>query len=195
MAKVKGPLMSMGASGQLGKTLVFMTWKGIKDVRAHVVPANPKTQGQRDQRDIMKAAVLSWHTNLFNELDVAAYNILASIQAKIMSGFNIFCKLFIDQTLLETTLLVPHGMVISANTGGSFSISCALAGVTAIAVKYGSSPSVLGNGVQLEHASEGNPYTKTLTGFTAGDYVYFQIYTGVSGNSVLSGIYKVLVLA
>ena len=194
MAKVKGPLMSMGATGQLGKSLVFMTWKGIKDVRSHVIPSNPQTDGQMAQRTIMTDAVAAFHALALNDLDRAAYNVLASIQSAIMSGFNIFCKMFIDNTLLENIILLPYGVVISGNTGGAFSIAATLAGVNAVAVRYGSSPSVLGNGVQMDHGGDGQPYTKTLSGFTPGDYVYFQLYTGAADTVVLSGIYKILVV-
>jgi len=43
MAKVNGPLMSMEASGQIGKALVFQ--KG-GTVRQYVVPANPQSTAQ-----------------------------------------------------------------------------------------------------------------------------------------------------
>jgi len=48
MAKATAPLMSMDASGQIGKTLVFQ--KG-GTVRRYVVPANPNTTAQRTVRD------------------------------------------------------------------------------------------------------------------------------------------------
>src|SRR5665648_108836 len=53
MAKVTGPLHSDGASGQLGKAIVFAAWKGIAYVRKYVVPANPMSAGQGDFRLIM----------------------------------------------------------------------------------------------------------------------------------------------
>lgn len=46
MAKVKGPLLSLGASGQIGKSIVFADWRGVKYAREHVVPANPQTTAQ-----------------------------------------------------------------------------------------------------------------------------------------------------
>lgn len=46
MAKTKGPLLSLSASGQIGKALVFGDWRGVKYAREHVVPANPKTTAQ-----------------------------------------------------------------------------------------------------------------------------------------------------
>lgn len=42
MAKVKGPLMSMEASGAYGGTLVFGQRKGSSVVRQLVTPANPE---------------------------------------------------------------------------------------------------------------------------------------------------------
>jgi len=50
MAKVKGPLFSLDARGQIAKTLVYMGWKGIADVRKYVIPANPNTAAQQTQR-------------------------------------------------------------------------------------------------------------------------------------------------
>jgi hypothetical protein len=46
MAKVKGPLLSFGARGQIGKSAVFGAWRGIAYARQHVVPANPQTTAQ-----------------------------------------------------------------------------------------------------------------------------------------------------
>jgi len=53
MAKVTGPLYSMSASGKLANAMVFFGWKGINVVRQWVVPSNPKSALQGDQRVIM----------------------------------------------------------------------------------------------------------------------------------------------
>ncbi|KKM06256.1 hypothetical protein LCGC14_1745880, partial [marine sediment metagenome] len=53
MAKLKGPLFSLGASGQIAKALVYFPWKGLNLVREHVVPSNPNTTGQVTQRGYM----------------------------------------------------------------------------------------------------------------------------------------------
>lgn len=50
MAKVTGPLMSMSASGALGKALVYFPWKGYAVVREWLKPANPQSSGQGDRR-------------------------------------------------------------------------------------------------------------------------------------------------
>jgi len=46
MAKLTGPLLSFGAKGQIGKTLVTADWKGIKYARQYTIPANPQTAEQ-----------------------------------------------------------------------------------------------------------------------------------------------------
>ena len=50
MAKVTAPLLSMGASGQIGKSMVLGNWRGVKYARQHVVPANPQTVAQQTNR-------------------------------------------------------------------------------------------------------------------------------------------------
>ena len=51
MARVTGPLMSMEASGTIGKTLTFANWLGRQYVRRWTRPSNPQTADQMDQRN------------------------------------------------------------------------------------------------------------------------------------------------
>jgi len=46
MAKTTAPLLSFSASGQIGKTQVYGSWKGRSYVRRHVTPSNPQTAEQ-----------------------------------------------------------------------------------------------------------------------------------------------------
>ena len=88
MAIVKAPLLSLGASGQLGKTLVGTTWKGIKVMREYVKPANPQTAAQVTQRDLFTASVSAWR-NYLTDADIrAAWNRSALVSGKPQSGFN-----------------------------------------------------------------------------------------------------------
>lgn len=50
MAKLTGPLLSFGARGQIGKALVTAKWRGIEYARQYVIPANPRTTKQQDNR-------------------------------------------------------------------------------------------------------------------------------------------------
>ncbi|MBA7533841.1 hypothetical protein ES705_26087 [subsurface metagenome] len=102
MAKLKAPLMSLGASGQLGKSLVFFPWKGLDVVREYVVPSNPDTTAQQTQRGYVTAAVAAIHTAQalaaypLNEPDTMAYSSLASAKGKIMTWFNQAVKNWLD---------------------------------------------------------------------------------------------------
>lgn len=51
MSKATAPLLSFGASGQLGSTLVYGKWKGISYARRYVVPANPQSAEQTITRN------------------------------------------------------------------------------------------------------------------------------------------------
>lgn len=50
MAKLTAPLLSMGAQGQIGDSIVFSKWKGIPYARQKVIPANPRTVAQQSNR-------------------------------------------------------------------------------------------------------------------------------------------------
>lgn len=88
MAKVKAPLLSLGASGKLGNTLVGFTWKGIKCMREYVVPANPQTADQTTQRDLFSASVYSWRNYITNTEIRDAWNREALASGNPQSGFN-----------------------------------------------------------------------------------------------------------
>ena len=99
MAKVVSPLFGFSASGKLGDTLVYMTWKGINDVRRYVIPANPNTADQQTQRGYLTAAVTEWHNAGYDTADKTAWILYAAQLAQVMSGFNAMVKAFIDTRL------------------------------------------------------------------------------------------------
>jgi len=126
MAKLKAPLFSLGASGQLAKALVYFPWKGLNCVREHVVPSNPKTALQVTQRGYMTAAVAMVHTAQAHathpmlSLDQVAYAALASAKSKIMTWFNQVCKLWVDVAVDAKTSVIYHGAVFGAKTAAAF---------------------------------------------------------------------------
>jgi hypothetical protein len=54
MSKVTAPLLSFGASGQIAKSLVFGTWKGVPYSRRYVIPSNPRSADQTLTRNSFK---------------------------------------------------------------------------------------------------------------------------------------------
>jgi len=51
MAKITGPLLSLKASGTVGKTQTYASWRGVNYVRSRVIPANPQTMAQQATRN------------------------------------------------------------------------------------------------------------------------------------------------
>lgn len=60
MAKVKGPLLSLQAKGQIGKAQVYASWRGVLYARQHVVPANPRSTGQQTTRNTFSSIQDLW---------------------------------------------------------------------------------------------------------------------------------------
>lgn len=60
MAKTRAPLLAFGASGQIGKTQVYATWRGVPYARQLVKPANPQTAGQVSTRNVFRDLTQLW---------------------------------------------------------------------------------------------------------------------------------------
>jgi len=60
MAKLTGPILSFGAKGQIGKTIVTADWRGIKYARQYTVPANPNTAAQIAVRSVFTFLSSFW---------------------------------------------------------------------------------------------------------------------------------------
>lgn len=78
MAVLKTPLLSFGARGKIGDSLVFAAWRGISYVRRHVIPANPQSTAQTLTRDIFATLEEMWKTG--GPLMRAPYNLYATGQ-------------------------------------------------------------------------------------------------------------------
>ena len=90
MARLTGPLFSLSASGQLAKSLVYGSWKGVKTVRQYVTPANPNTADQITQRAIVTAIVSAWKNYFTDSEGREAWDRSALNDSRPMSGFNQF---------------------------------------------------------------------------------------------------------
>lgn len=101
MAITRGPLLSFGASGQVGKTQVYSKWKGRGYARAYVIPSNPKTADQSLTRDTFKwlNAVYKTAPQNFTE----AWD--AGASGRVMTGRNLMVK--DNLALLRGSLSVP----------------------------------------------------------------------------------------
>lgn len=196
MAKLKAPLLSLGASGKLADALVFFPWKGLNVVREYVIPSNPQTSGQTTQRGYMTTAVALIHTaqaraaNPLDAEDVMAYAALGSIRATPRTWFNECVKQQIDAVIDSKTPCVfydGHG------TPGANQIAYDLyehyVGQTNGSIYWGTSKTALINhqaaGIAGAHISG------VIAGLTTGTKYYFQYRPDVGDPSegCLSGIY------
>ena len=60
MPALTGPLFSLTARKSLRKTLTYSSWRGIQYVRSHVIPANPNSTAQQEQRQNFRNVNLLW---------------------------------------------------------------------------------------------------------------------------------------
>jgi hypothetical protein len=60
MAKTTAPLLSFGGNGQIGKTQVYASWRGVKYARRYVVPANPNSTSQQRTRGVFNWIAQAW---------------------------------------------------------------------------------------------------------------------------------------
>ena len=199
MAKLKAPLMSLGASGAIGKAMVFFGWKGLDVVREYVVPANPKTAAQNTQRGYMKDAVKYIHqcqalaTNPLDADDLTAYALLGSTYPTPRTWFNTICKQWIDQKVAAKK---PAIFCDGSAVGGASKITFTIANpsdpenaLTGGNLWWGTSKTALINSVactvtQLKAGKE-------ITGLTTGVkyFVQFRSTTPAAFVGANSGIY------
>lgn len=95
MAKVRSPMMSMEASGVLGKTLINQTRKKVKYIKGYAKPKNPQTAIQQANREFIKLAVIEWGKEGYEEIDKQAWNFYAKTKSKSMSGYNALISFYI----------------------------------------------------------------------------------------------------
>lgn len=123
MAKVQGPLLSMGGSGQIGQSQVYATWKGRPYVRRYVIPANPQTTEQTKTRTVFSLLNDLWR--LAPSAFVAPWTSFA--QGKVLTNRNAFLS-------KNTHFLRPKGSAAKDTLEGFFMSPGAKGGLATVAV-------------------------------------------------------------
>jgi len=181
VAKLKAPLLSLGASGAIGKSLVFFGWKGLDVVREYVVPANPKTDAQNTQRGYLIACVALIHTcqavpsDPFDADDASAYALLGSLEPTPRTWFNTICRQWLKQKVAAKIPTIFRNM---GAVGGSTKLTVTgrvepeSSAVESGKLHYGTSKSALINSIDCtkSHLATG----KEITGLTAGVKYFVQ---------------------
>ena len=88
MVKVRGPMMSLGASGTLADAVTFSIWKGRPYVRERVVPSNPRTGAQVGRRAMFGFLGQAW--DALSSADKASWQDLAD--ELVASTFDAYMK-------------------------------------------------------------------------------------------------------
>jgi len=183
MAKLKAPLFSFEARGALAKSLVYFPWKGISAVRSYVIPANPNTTSQDAQRTKLENAVDEWHAASYNALDVTAWNRLATIATKTMSGFNRMAQEHILQAILGNVWTrINHGGSYGVLTT-SFKVGCTKAAAGPVpTVRWGTSKTAMLSSNAMANIG-GDDWEYTIPALTKDTLYYFTIDVGVAATT------------
>lgn len=196
MAKLKAPLLSLGARGALGKAIVFFPWKGLNVAREYVTPANPQTSGQTTQRGYLTLAVTRVHwaqarsSNPLDEADVSAYALRGSIEANPRTWFNQAIKMMVDcQVASKNYPIYYDGSATPGASSLAMQMYAHLQAPTAGKFYYGTSKTALINSIAATIA--GSSISKTIPGLTSGVkyYVQFRADSGDPAEGSYSGIY------
>lgn len=198
MAKLKGPLMSLGASGAIGKVMVFFGWKGLDCVREYVVPSNPDTTLQQTQRGYLKAVVAAIHANQavavdpLDETDTAAYALLGSLQPTPRTWFNTIVRQWLNQKVATKIPMIYCNM---GAVGGATKLTVTgspqveSSALTSGKLHYGTSKTALVNSIACTKAEL--IAGKDIPGLVAGTKYFVQfrplLPNGFVGSN--SGIY------
>jgi len=135
MAKVTGPLLSLGAAGTIAGTQTYAKWKGRPYVRQRVTPANPNTTAQQTERGSFAWLQQVW--KLSDTLMQEPWNLYATGQ--VMTGRNAWTKInqkaFFGETDNDAMLFSPGakgGLPVAnaAATPGSNQLSIAITAPT-----------------------------------------------------------------
>jgi len=111
-AKVEGPLFSLSASGQVGKAIVYGSWKGRHTVRGYVKPANPQSSIQGYVR-VALSAITKWIKKVGNKRDGDALDskVYQACTSKAPAGINwngFIGAGFLDQLQLNGTFQTAY---------------------------------------------------------------------------------------
>jgi len=198
MAKLKGPLFSLGASQKLGDALVFFGWKGLNVVREYVVPSNPKTSGQTTQRGYLSLAVEKIHyaqaqaAMPLAETDTMALALWGSTFPTPRTWFNQQVKNVVDQLVAGKEWIIARGATVTpgANTL-TLKMHCLLsaANPTTGNIHYGTSKTAL---IHTQAATFAQIFAGVaIAGLTTGTKYYMQWRPTVPVGYVgaMSGIY------
>ena len=147
MAKVTGPLFSMGASGKIGNAMVFFSHLGRNVVRKWLVPRNAESVAQGDQRQIFGG--LGRSTRAIGLL--SPYHTSAKLATPTGSTFVSELVSYILRNYMQTALAYEAQITeLEAHTAfADFVSEAAAANLTDFSVTYAGTTEVFTGALQL----------------------------------------------
>lgn len=185
MAKLNGPLLSFGARGKIGDAMVVAQTRGVKYARSYVVPANPRTTAQTNNRASFAFFREMW--KLAPTLLRAPWDAFA--QGRKFYGFNAYTgennRLVQGETDLQDTLGspgakggIPPASVSAATGSGTGEVDVTVAGSSQLptgwsitsyvaAAAHDQDPTGIFDGTLIADSDVGPDPTITLSGLDA----------------------------
>ena len=191
MAKVTGPLMSLDASGTVGKTATFSKWKGRNYVRLRVTPMNPQTDSQAATRTFLGAlgqALSSVLTKAKDSLHVgsAFWAAAVSFAPAGQSWISFASRTILGTNFGSITAAIAAYTAVSSTPKGYYDAHAATLGLTDFSLSYGSADPIVA-GAQLyamyKFAVEQLGYVAPAGGLaspTSAELTAFLTYVSVS---------------
>lgn len=166
-------MLSIEASGVLGKTIIVQTRKKVKYIKGYAKPKNPQTEIQQANRNYIKLAVIEWGKEGYTEIDKEAWNFYAKTKNRSMSGYNALVGFYVLAMKKEETWKSLTNCVISDITSSGcevhIDIEADLDGVLYIGTsKFSMRKEYIGS-------YSGGKYSFTITDLEADIRYYFYI--------------------
>lgn len=173
--------MSLGARGQLGKDVVLTPHKGLRVARQYVVPDDPQTPGQVTQRSYMADAVAEFHAVVYTTLDIDAWNRLAALSSKSMTGFNRMCRAYMDEARQSNTWERIHAVLFNPPEFANVPVFVTKAtGGNAPTLRWGTSKTWMPNSAVMIDIGGDSWINDVVTTIPSTVY-YFTIDVGATG--------------
>ncbi len=184
MSKTIAPLLSFGAAGQLARTAVYASWKGIPYVRRYVVPANPRTTRQQVTRLLFKKLQSMW---LLMPADGKS-PFVANASGRPYTAANKFTSINVKDIDTETPPTDMDFFKGSPGAKGGLPPATAVAtpGSTQISVAVGA-PQIpdgwsinMAAGIAFLDQDPADPFTGTIQAQTDATSTYALVFTGLT---------------
>jgi len=111
MAKIKGPLLSLTASGKIAERLVFSLRSSGQQVRFQRKQADVITESRTSQREVYSAAVSAW--KLLS--DVAKIEWISEAKNLQFTGYNLFMQNYLNNYIHDRNKAY-YGIAVFGNT-------------------------------------------------------------------------------